>query len=77
MRSSTAQSRPFSNAPTTCHSDGKAARTALATALTLGAMSLGYGVPGTNAPSYRYSCNATNMSYADLIRTIRFVRERR
>jgi len=44
MRSSTAQSRPFSNAPTTCHSDGKSARTALATALTLAAMSLGYGV---------------------------------
>lgn len=44
MQSSYAQSRPVSNAPTTSRSEGKSARPGLATALTLAAMSLGYGV---------------------------------
>lgn len=44
MRSSTAQSRPFSNAHTTSRSEDKPAGPGLSTALTLAAMSLGYGV---------------------------------
>jgi MFS transporter, DHA2 family, methylenomycin A resistance protein len=44
MRSTYTQSRPFSNAPATFGAEGKSARSELSRALTLAAMSLGYGV---------------------------------
>src|SRR4051794_18795818 len=44
MRSTYTQSRPFSNAPATFGAEGKSARSEFSRALTLAAMSLGYGV---------------------------------
>jgi hypothetical protein len=37
-------------------------------------LSVGYGVPGTNPPTFAYSCGATSLSYSDFVRTFTFRR---